>query len=344
MPCNEKFFNATGGRYGLEVDYYLASGPFYLSKWNHDASLILYKNDDYIAKEEVIPSGVILYVQSGEKTIAEEVKDDKLSAALISSINSGELKPKKQQITSYSGETWGFLINGGYSFAFSSKDLRRAFMLAINIDYAALEENAVPAKGVIPEVCLLGGENYRAKAGNITAPKTNTAMAKALWDKELKALGLKTFEVTVMCTERDEALVRAVIGQWQEVFGISFSAKIDVAPIEDIMDSVNSAGYQIAFAPVSAATSRTDDILKMFLNGYGVYSQSYGDLVKNALSAGKGEKLNAAKKCERFLIDNAFVYPVVSRNEVFALSPECADITYSEYLGSPIFEKGQRYD
>lgn len=43
MPCNEDFFNGTKGRYGLDVDYYLSCGPFYLSKWNHDASIILRK-------------------------------------------------------------------------------------------------------------------------------------------------------------------------------------------------------------------------------------------------------------------------------------------------------------
>ena len=39
MPCNETFFNATKGRYGLDYSTLLCNGPFYLSYWLHDSAL-----------------------------------------------------------------------------------------------------------------------------------------------------------------------------------------------------------------------------------------------------------------------------------------------------------------
>lgn len=352
MPCNEDFFNGTKGRYGLDVDYYLSCGPFYLSKWNHDASIILRKNYNteeglnktYTEFEYVTPASVTLYIQTGEDTIAEEVNDDKLSAAWVSSLTIDEFDDKEQSVTYYPAETWGFLINGGYSYALSSTDLRKAFMLAMSPLSFNLNEGETSAGGVIPVACLLGGKSYRETAGNISLPSTNTTYAKQLWDSELTRLGMKTLEVTVTCTERDEENVRIVIGQWQEVFGISFSAKINVVPIEDVMSTINSGGYQIAFAPITASTSRTDDILKMFINGYGVYSENYSKMVEQALSADSSNKTELTKKCEEFLVQNYYVYPVVSRNKAFALSPNCSGITYSSYLGVPLFESGERYD
>lgn len=352
MPCNEDFFNGTKGRYGLDVDYYLSCGPFYLSKWNHDSSIVLRKNyntedklnKDYAVFKDVKPSSITLYIQTGEDTIAEEVNDDKLSAAWVSSLTIDEFSDKDQSVTYYAAETWGFLINGGYSYALSSTDLRKAFMLAMSPLSVELEENEKAAGGVIPDACLLGGKSYREAAGNISLPSTNTAYAKQLWDSELTRLGMKTLDVTVTCTEKDEANVRRIIGQWQEVFGISFSAKINVVPIEDVMSTINSGGYQIAFAPIAASTSRTDDILKMFISGYGVYSENYNKLSQQALSAESDSKIELTKKCEEFLVQNYYVYPVVSRNKAFALSPNCSGITYSSYLGVPIFEAGERYD
>lgn len=352
MPCNEDFFYGTNGRYGLEVDYYLSCGPFYLSKWNHDASIILRKNyntkeglnKDYTKFEDVTPASVTLYIQTGEATIAEEVNDDTLSAALVSSLTADEFSEKDQSVTYYSAETWGFLINGGYSYALSSTDLRKAFMLAMSPLSVELNEGEAAASGVIPDACLSAGKSYREAAGKVSLPSTNTTYAKQLWDSELSRLGMKSLEVTVTCTEKDEENVRRVIGQWQEVFGISFSAKINVVPIEDVMSTINSGGYQIAFAPISASTSRTDDILKMFISGYGVYSENYNKMVQQALTADSGDKTELTKRCEEFLIENYYVYPVFSRNKAFALSPNCSGITYSTYLGVPVFESGERYD
>ena len=155
MPCNEDFFNGTNGRYGLEVDYYLSCGPFFLSKWNHGSSIILRKNynteeglnKDYTQFEYVKPSSVTLYIETGEATIAEEVNDDKLSAAWISSLTIDEFDDEEQSVSYYPSETWGFLINGGYSYALSSTDLRKAFMLAVSPLSMELGENETAAGG-----------------------------------------------------------------------------------------------------------------------------------------------------------------------------------------------------
>ena len=352
MPCNEDFFNGTNGRYGLEVDYYLSCGPFFLSKWNHGSSIILRKNynteeglnKDYTQFEYVKPSSVTLYIETGEATIAEEVNDDKLSAAWISSLTIDEFDDEEQSVSYYPSETWGFLINGGYSYALSSTDLRKAFMLAVSPLSMELGENETAAGGVIPDACILGGKSYRESAGKVSIPSSNTAYAKQLWDSELSRLGMKSLEVIVTCTEGDEKNVRSIIGQWQEVFGISFNAKINVLPVEDVISTINSGGYQIAFAPITASTTRTDDILKMFINGYGVYSENYSKMVQQALTADSADKAALTKKCEEFLVENYYVYPVVSRNKAFVLSPKCSGITYSGYLGVPIFESGERYD
>lgn len=41
MPCNETFFNATKGRYGLDYSTLMCNGPFYLSYWLHDSALTI---------------------------------------------------------------------------------------------------------------------------------------------------------------------------------------------------------------------------------------------------------------------------------------------------------------
>ena len=37
MPCNEKFFTESAGKYGLSSDHTLSSGSYNLTKWNKEA-------------------------------------------------------------------------------------------------------------------------------------------------------------------------------------------------------------------------------------------------------------------------------------------------------------------
>ena len=58
MPCNRSFFESTGGHYGLEFNYILTNGPFFLSKWNHSDSLLLKKSTGYHDCDNILPASV----------------------------------------------------------------------------------------------------------------------------------------------------------------------------------------------------------------------------------------------------------------------------------------------
>lgn len=59
MPCNEDFFNAMGGRYGLGNKYMLCNGPFYVSAWDPETSMTIKANKFYSGASKAKPSSVI---------------------------------------------------------------------------------------------------------------------------------------------------------------------------------------------------------------------------------------------------------------------------------------------
>ncbi len=71
MPCNEAFFfEHTGGRYGLEAEYVLTNGPFYVKSWLHGESITLAKNDGYHDAAAILPASVRFLMQAPDDPVS----------------------------------------------------------------------------------------------------------------------------------------------------------------------------------------------------------------------------------------------------------------------------------
>ena len=81
MPCNEEFFNATGGRYGLTYKHILCNGPFYVSAWDSSSSLVIKKNSEYAGVQAVVPASVTFNFDSDAASVAKKLSTQSLSAA-----------------------------------------------------------------------------------------------------------------------------------------------------------------------------------------------------------------------------------------------------------------------
>ena len=79
MPCNEQFFVATKGRYGLEGKYTLFNGQFYVSQIL-DASYLLKKNKGYTGPSPATATELTLKILD---------KNDEDNNDLVSKLESG---------------------------------------------------------------------------------------------------------------------------------------------------------------------------------------------------------------------------------------------------------------
>ena len=114
MPCDEAFFLATSGRYGLERKYLICNGPFYLSKWNHDKSLLLKKNPDYQGETPVSPATVSLYINTDGQSRLDKLLEGRYDAALLEQGQAHALDERSgittQEIPNI---TWSICFNAG---------------------------------------------------------------------------------------------------------------------------------------------------------------------------------------------------------------------------------------
>lgn len=346
MPCNEDFFNAMAGRYGLSSKYIMCNGPFYISAWDSETSLTIKKNKYYAGEQEVLPASVAFSFDSSSESVASKLASGDVSAAVISSDN---VLPENASIVKESANTVaGFVFNCADIYLKSSA-LRQALSHAIDPSvFADAEGNAAAQKGLVPASCKVGGYDYRSAVGSQTKQLGFDAQtAQKLWNEALSTLAVSKISLTVLCPDWLETQVRRQLQLWQQTFGIALAVTVEVASAADIDKAVSSGNYQIALTGIDASSESAIDFLEKF-DGGGIFryrSDDYSRIIDNLYTYSDNDAaLEGCYAAETLLLQDAVCYPLYSLSSYFALAPDAADITFVDSESTVCFINAKRFD
>lgn len=343
MPCSEKFFNATKGGYGLDIDRFMCNGPFYASRWNEDASFLIKKNSEYGGNTPAVPASVNFYVDSDESSIADKIKDVTYDAGVLSSTNAESLiKNDKISYSEFENTVWGLCFNT-VKGNLSNINLRLALSVAA---YASKvkDEFLLPADGIVPNMCRAGAAGYRAHAGAVTGLSANSAKAQEYWSKALDELGVKNIELTLICTpEHKDAIQKVLIQSWQKYFGLSVKVNLQLVESTKISAQLARGDYEVIFAPLVANGTDAAEFLSDFPAKAAYSSTAYADLTQKAMNtAGDSETVAACYAAENYLIQNAVFIPVCFEHTYFVMAENVSGIYLSSLNALPCFIDARR--
>jgi len=350
MPCDEAFFQATSGRYGLERKYLICNGPFYLSKWNHEKSLLLKKNPDYQGETAVSPASVSLYINTDGQSRLDKLLEGRYDASLLAQSQATSLNERSgialQEIPNI---TWSICFNAGNSLL-KNGNLRIALCQGLN--RSALEPASGLTKealGFVPASCMLGSKSYREKAGAIGRLAYNADEARRRWESELSALGQKSATLTILCVQEHVDLIRKLIQNWQSALGITLILRLEAVERPELRSRVEKGNYEIAFAPVTASGSSAVEFLSRFASGASgnllhYSSEAYNKIISSMNTAGSEQLTRLCKQAETHLIQNALVYPLYAESSFFAMAKNASGMAYHTLDGTVSFLKGERLD
>lgn len=287
MPCQEAFFEGTGGRYGLEVEYVLSNGPFLLKQWNHNESLLLNKNEGYYGADEIYPAAVRYMIGSVEDPVGL-MTDGLLDAAPIPADSLDAAREAGLTLTAMD-DTIQYLWMNNSNEALGNASLRRALRAAVEWEllYGQMAEDSLPAQGfAAPAAVLYAGEAYRT-GDNRLAPATDAAAAARDLSAGLQEAGLSAMpQLTLLCAEDEysQNLARYIVQSWQKNLSLYF--RIEAVPASELETRVKVGNYQLA---LYACTAPGPDALDAFgafaTNAVGNYAHFSDSRVDEAVSA-----------------------------------------------------------
>jgi len=346
MPCNEEFFSAMNGRYGLTHKHILCNGPFYISSWDKELSVSIRKNKYYAGEQKVMPSTVNFDFDFNLHQIGSDLTSSVVSAALLPP--DCETPESTKIIKENPNSTFGFIFNCADPLL-SNQNLRLALCTSIDRSlFADSSETSVPMSGFVPASCTFGASTYRKAVGSQTPHiETNTAAALKYWETALTELDVSKVSLTVLCPEWIDTAVRHQLQIWQQQLGINLAITIENKEPADIQAAVNSGDFQIALSGIESSYDSAVDFLASIKNG-GVFrfsSNEYASVIDRLLTVeDEKELLSGCFTAETFILQNAYCYPLYNRSSRFVVHKEIEDITIINSESSISFINAKRFD
>ncbi|MBR5827542.1 MAG: hypothetical protein IKY78_10745, partial [Clostridia bacterium] len=261
-------------------------------------------------------------INSEQETRLKKIQDGVYHIAPLTDSQASELEADdKYSVQKYSSTVVSLIFNCKDTY-FSNVNVRRA--VAGSFDYEAAKTFfGTEAGGVIPSSMIVSEERYRDSAGDIGRYK-NSEPSVSL-DTGLSELGVKGAEVTILCLNEHEELVRTLMQSWQSQLGVRFNAKVEALSTADLRSRVESGNYQLALYPVSYSSITAFNGLQRFTTGNANNICNYADPVYDdtvsviKTVSGKKVTIDATLAAEKHLISECVLIPVCEKSEYYGV-------------------------
>lgn len=346
MPCNEEFFNSMGGRYGVTVKHLLCNGPFYVSSWDPENTMTCKANKYYAGEQTVSPASVVFAFENTDEEVLTKLSTASLTAALLSPET--ELPAHVKVAKEIKDTVYGFMFNCEDEIL-KSGNIRKALCSSIDISLFDIKgDNIFAQNGLIPQNCMAGSANYREKVeGQTPTIAFDKQNAQKLWTKGLEKLEKTSATITVLCPEELETCVRRQFQLWQELFGISLSVKVEVAPADEIAKAVSKGEYQIAISSIHSSYEDAVSFLADLRDG-GVFNYSsnkFRDIIDRlSLVETEEEIISGCFTAEDYLLKQGVCFPLYTKASRFVVSEDAGDIIILDSEKSISFINAKRFD
>lgn len=350
MPCNRKFFEETGGKYGLEKDYLLVNGPFVLTKWVHDDYLVLRKNEHYRGAKEMSAERVTLYIPDDEEDSAvKRFLDEKTNLAMLTGEEIQSVAGKGYNVDTFENTVWVLLLNTEKP-VLQNAQIRKAFAMAFDrSSYGPyMPDWLTPAYGVVPPAVHIGGKSYRTLAGEVSGPAFDPVQAKTEFQTALRSMNLDDLPATtLLCPE--EGPHAMLVGYTQQIWQRELQAFLSVEslPLAELTKRVEQRDFDVAVVPLTVSYNSPAAVLGMFASDAQKNYAGYQNTGFDSRLSGAAEARNAQSmadsyaQAERLLLADGAVIPMYYESTFYARGKKVSGILLSPFSGGIYFKNAK---
>ena len=320
FPVNQKAYEEAGGNnnYGTDADKLAYNGPFTITSWAHEDSIVLEKNPDYWNAENIKLDKITMRMIGQETTAINEFNNGSIDMIGLTGDNIKQFKNAQ-----------GFDDGGAWYFEFNSQEkpynnakVRKALTLGVDaqamIDTIVKNDSKVATTFTPPAVAQ--GE-FTEYCGDLFKHITNNdySEAKALLEEGLKEEGLTVAEFSpeLLCDDSSAAKQQAEFLQAQLKEHLGVTLNIRQVTYNARLDAMDQGDFEIVFAGWSPDYNDPMTYLDMWVTGngnnHGKWSNAeYDKIIKEASQiADKDAYYAKLKEAEEILAEECpigFIY------------------------------------
>ncbi|WP_427340264.1 peptide ABC transporter substrate-binding protein [Caloranaerobacter sp. DY30410] len=338
LPAKKAAVEKWGDEYAADADKMVFSGPFVITKWDHEQKIILEKNPNYWDADSVKLERIECDMINDTNTPINLYETGELDITGVPAEFLDNHKDSPEFVRMADATTFYLEFNCKDKF-FSNKKIRKAFSLAINRDAyvnGVLANGSIPAYGFVPGgIPGKAGGEFRKQNGDLiydVGTKGQAAIDEAnkLLEEGLKEVGATKEElakhVSYLTGDSDVArkLAQALQQMWKNNLGIE-------VPIESVsfkirLQKMDQADYTIVGAGWGADYNDPMTFMDMWVtdggNNDAFWSNAkYDELIEKANNSTGDERMEYMLEAERLLMEEMPIAPTYFAARNFLQKP-----------------------
>ena len=324
MAVNQKYLEANPDNFGMDIDHYLACGPYIISDWeNGGSSVTLVKNPNYYDVDKVTCDELTFNVQTDTSAIVMGWDKGTYDYIGLSGDYVELYRDDPGLMISDMAAMYFLSFNTGDQYL-ANKNLRLA--LSLSIDKTTLVNNllnngSLVADYIIPDSFAVDDNlvDYRDRIGNPTYNSFDKTAAAEAFQKALQELGQTSLKLELLydnSTITDE-MAAYLKNQWEtNLPGLTIDLKLTTYNARN--DDMKAHNYQIGFTRWYADYQDALTYLDMWIStsqmNYGQYNNPEYDAlyykVTGELALDTKGREAAMKEMEAMILGDAGICPL----------------------------------
>jgi len=284
LPSNPGSVEKEGEKYASDADKMLYNGPFILSKWNHQDSLVLEKNPNYWNKDAIKLDKVQISIVPEDKTAIGMYESGDIDMVILGRDYIEKYqKDGKAKIYDKGGSAFiQYNYDGTNGKLMSNPNFRQAISYAIDRDgivNGLLKNGSSVAERYVPPATMgkekAFGEEYPLQS---LPAKADAQKAKEFMDKALQESGvasLPTIEFLASDKPNDKLIAEAI----QDMLSKNLGLKLDVKIVQNKqkLQLMMKSDYQMLWAGWGPDYNDPMTYLDIFMSDSGYNTTSFKD-------------------------------------------------------------------
>lgn len=344
MPCNEDFFNATKGRYGLGLGYIMFNGQFYVNSIL-ESSYILKNNNMYTGSTPSAISDITLRIINEDSDIPKNLKSGYYDSAYISGAEYNALNDDSITVEPYTNKLWGFVLNKNKQIL-SNKKLRHAVCLSVSPSTVENSTYLKSATSITTPSCIVDNKPSNEILNTVEKPDSQKAIK--LWKEGLNEERFTSANLTVIASEDMADMAKQLVQGIQGSIGtittygdenkISFSLKIDILSQEDFNIAYSKGEYDIALKSFTSTSNSASAFLKdIYSSGIFTSNNNIKYAIKNAEGTASPNQAGSIKKAEKEMLNDYTLLPIVFESSYYAQAKGVSGVDFHAGSGKVCF-------
>lgn len=234
--------------WAAEAKDYVSNGPYKLTEWKHNRSVVIEKNKNYYGKDDVNMEKVTWKMVNDATTYYQMYKSGELDLiqTLPSDVINQEKDNKEYKVTPYFG-TYMYMFNVDKE-PFNNQKVREAFNLAIDrkmITDKITQAGEKPAQAFVPYGAEVGGKDFRKEKEQYF--QEDVKKAKKLIKEAMKEEGWSKFPETELkynTLDSNKKIAEAVQEMLKKNLGVD--VKLTNQEWKTYLDTTKQKNFQMA--------------------------------------------------------------------------------------------------